>query len=473
MRQTDDSSGRSGRRLAVALSAVVWAACAPSPTAPEPTAPIVAAGGTMSARASSPAPPVPSGRESATPHFEKLWEAKSLGWNHAVALLGSGDVVEVAARTLAVRARHSGVVLEQRDTCHALRSEALDFVSPTTAVVVCDQEIRTVDFPGLAQITVASLPWQVESTALGGGRLAVASDRGELRYYDVPSFALSGEIVLGKKVASLALSPDGRWLAVGYDDGTITLRDTGDGGEERALHQAGESSVDALAFSPDGGELFGDTKSFEAGAIDVATGRVLRGYPISSWLEAARYLGPDLVAATGAHGLSLLARDGSATLLDSTLGEGLGVSADGTLVCAGDRHDRIACFGSVRPAPSDYRPAPPAAPGDTGRPVAVVGTGAVEVAGRIEARVGATLVCSLDEPVQVGAHGTMSKRFSHQIGPLSMTGWLEIAEVTVTKVEGRRVSFRLDAEKGEITLNGRRLNHYAGGAEIKVALAGR
>ena len=73
---------------------------------------------------------------------------------------------------------------------------------------------------------------------------------------------------------SLSISPDGRMLAAGLDDGVVKLWDTITGHELKNLGKQG-SPVKALSFSPDGrllwtGSTYGPQKFWE-----VATGRVV------------------------------------------------------------------------------------------------------------------------------------------------------------------------------------------------------
>jgi len=95
--------------------------------------------------------------------------------------------------------------------------------------------------------------WQVANMGcqMNGGRVASAALDGAVHVHDVAK---------GRAVASfpphardnkgLALSPDGRWLAWGADDGSVGLRPADDGGRSRLLGKH-DGRATTVAFSPD------------------------------------------------------------------------------------------------------------------------------------------------------------------------------------------------------------------------------
>jgi WD40 repeat protein len=88
-----------------------------------------------------------------------------------------------------------------------------------------------------------------------GGLVAHRGEFGMVEVRDVPGKTL--EHVLGghTNVISVALSPDGRRLAVGSDIGYVKLWDTASGQEVRTIESymnyGAETAIDGLAFSPD------------------------------------------------------------------------------------------------------------------------------------------------------------------------------------------------------------------------------
>jgi serine/threonine protein kinase len=81
-------------------------------------------------------------------------------------------------------------------------------------------------------------------------------------------------------IRSIALSADGRWLALGDDDGTLVLRDL-EAGRDAHRVAAHASTISRLAFSPDGSRACSASWDHTASVWDVATGReegTLRGH---------------------------------------------------------------------------------------------------------------------------------------------------------------------------------------------------
>jgi WD40 repeat protein len=106
--------------------------------------------------------------------------------------------------------------------------------------------VRTILLPERSNGTGAVLSPDgryVLATVLGGGLVRV--DTGSGQVVEVPGAPAEGRIV--------AVSPDGRFYAIGRQDGTVDVYDA------RKLrlvrHHVLVSSVEALAFSPDSQEL--------------------------------------------------------------------------------------------------------------------------------------------------------------------------------------------------------------------------
>jgi WD40 repeat protein len=79
-------------------------------------------------------------------------------------------------------------------------------------------------------------------------------------------------------VASIAISPDGRLLALGLMDNTVRLVEATNGQESRKLAHAG-GSVEGIAFSPDGRNLASVAGDGDLTLWDVKSGQELATYP--------------------------------------------------------------------------------------------------------------------------------------------------------------------------------------------------
>ncbi len=96
-----------------------------------------------------------------------------------------------------------------------------------------------------------------------------------------------------------------------------------------------------------------------------------------------------------------------------------------------------------------------------------------ELTGKLLSRAGSDVVLELaaDTPVEVGKKGSLSRFFEQQLGPIATSGWLGIADVTVKKVDKNKVTVTINAEKSNIVLNGKKVNHFTAGQKIKLDLA--
>lgn len=67
-----------------------------------------------------------------------------------------------------------------------------------------------------------------------------------------------------------------------------------------------------------------------------------------------------------------------------------------------------------------------------------------------------------------GAKATLYRRFAKKLGPIDVTGWLEVAEVKIRKSDAHAVEVEILQEKSDIRVNGQRLDHFAPGETIKL-----
>lgn len=119
----------------------------------------------------------------------------------------------------------------------------------------------------------------------------------------------------------------------------------------------------------------------------------------------------------------------------------------------------------VATAPVENPPPPPPKADPPPKPA--------ELTGKLLSRAGSDVVLDLaaDTPVEVGKKGSLSRFFEQQLGPIATSGWLGIADVTVKKVDKNKVTVTINAEKSNIVLNGKKVNHFTAGQKIKLDLA--
>jgi serine/threonine protein kinase len=88
------------------------------------------------------------------------------------------------------------------------------------------------------------------------------------------------QVEVRSPIRSIAMSTDGRWLALGDDDGTLVIRDLETGQDVHRI-SAHASTIARVAFSPDGSRVCSASWDHTASVWDVATGReegTLRGH---------------------------------------------------------------------------------------------------------------------------------------------------------------------------------------------------
>lgn len=118
------------------------------------------------------------------------------------------------------------------------------------------------------------------------------------------------------------------------------------------------------------------------------------------------------------------------------------------------------------PLPSPTTEAPPV----SSSPAKV--TAKPEYQGTIGARSGKSLTLQISGVAAnaAGAKAELFRRFGQNLGALSVTGWLDVAEVIVRKVDAGQVVVEVVKEKSDIRVNGKRVDHFGPGETIKLEL---
>jgi hypothetical protein len=107
-----------------------------------------------------------------------------------------------------------------------------------------------------------------------------------------------------------------------------------------------------------------------------------------------------------------------------------------------------------------------------------------EIEGTLKGRKGkeVTLHFAAADAPAAGAKGSLSKYFEGKQGqasPLgalsgllggSVTGWLQIADVTVKSASGGDVTVVIDTEKSSVVVNGKPVNQFTPGAKVRLTL---
>src|SRR5262249_33213092 len=100
------------------------------------------------------------------------------------------------------------------------------------------------------------------------------------------------------EVTSLAFSPDGRTLAAGDVDGTVTLREAATGTARRTL-MAHPDTIWSLAYSPDGRVLATGSRDATLRLWDPVNGREVGCLGHGGWVQCVTFAPDSRTLATG------------------------------------------------------------------------------------------------------------------------------------------------------------------------------
>ncbi|MGE0101065.1 MAG: PQQ-binding-like beta-propeller repeat protein [Blastocatellales bacterium] len=120
--------------------------------------------------------------------------------------------------------------------------------------------------------TIADASDSISSMALSGdGRMLAVGGTKAVRLFETTNWKMIREIAAIQSPAlSLAFATGGKMLASGHADGTVVLRNPGDGSELQPRLEKHDAGVIAVSFSPDGnflacGDLDGTVKVWDVG----------------------------------------------------------------------------------------------------------------------------------------------------------------------------------------------------------------
>lgn len=471
-------TSRSPRPLA--LAAAVLLGCGPEvlpPRAPAPD-PRELAVAEPPRGAPEPDQPASATPASASRTYSLLWSTPTWPWNKGVHVGPERQVVVLASRKLMVHEARFGETVAEREVCYTFPG-ALGFVDDRTLALVCEKGIDLFTLPGLSYGGVRALSGEARAAAFAPGFVAVAFASGAVQVLSTQTWAEVASVPVAEPIRSLALSPDGRRLAIGLDAGTVRVAGVGGDLAPRAFQMRAcggcsplDEPVTVLAFSPDSQLLFASAAPL-SGLWRASDGTGLGSFRPVRGVRDARWLSGDEIATVGQDGALVLRRDqGSVRSVsggndgDLSLAIGLGVSKDRRLLCTAEQEGRVTCFargGAVAPR-IDMSIPDPATRGEDGPDTVQMPGRVVAFSGKLM-RVKAVTAGVLPP---AGASVKLLKYARVKVGPLLKSGWWEAGEARVTAVDKGIVKLSIVSRK-DVPVDGDGTDPFPYDAPVKLA----
>ncbi len=190
---------------------------------------------------------------------------------------------------------------------------------------------------GAAACSVGAYAHQILIDSLGflpGGKTLVSAGRDRLvKFWTIPSAALYRAVSTSAAPLQLAVSPDGKWIAVAMEGGALEIWPS-TGASRRAL-SGHTASVTGVAFTPDSSQLVSVSQDRTTRVWSVSTAQPLHTFADSSDVMAAVAVPPSGSLVTSGAQLHLRSLSTGA-ILKTVPGKAFAISRDGKFLAAHD-----------------------------------------------------------------------------------------------------------------------------------------
>ncbi|GAB4441341.1 MAG: hypothetical protein OHK0015_38510 [Chloroflexi bacterium OHK40] len=241
----------------------------------------------------------------------ELWRATLGAEARALAIAADGELIVVGAEDGGVAGLdHAGKLRWRAEVGGAIRGLAL--AEPARRLLVggaAPTGGRLLDFDGRALATLEDCGPVVALTA--DARFLIGASRPDRRQERLRGYGPDGtqrwDQDAGGLIASLAIAPDGQWLACGNDRGVVELRTLE--GQRVAFYRTRSSTTPLVAFMPEGDGLI------------VADDRMLHGVAFDGkprWTIDLPARASALAVASAGREVAVGCADGSIMLVDSS-----------------------------------------------------------------------------------------------------------------------------------------------------------